>query len=340
MDTIFRKVRICSLFILLFSFLIIAQDGYHTVVKLTDLPNETLLQTMQTNATEVLSEINSAFFQGRTPEINNGCLTEGAREILISLWETSPFRCIETQIIERVLQMHTQKEETYQIRNIPVFIQNIFEERNDTLNGNDDNHYQEICLTFNGTGAIENIFYSLESNRYEKLLNEGISVTDIRRREFILDFIENFRTAYNRKDLAFLQKVFSEDALIITGKVIKTKPSDISYKTGDVRIEYQKQSKKEYLEKLKNKIFKFNKYINILFEEIKITEDRVYPEIYGVNLKQNWNTSNYSDVGYLFLMVDFKDEYNPVIHVRTWQPEEAKETKEGIYSLNSFEIVR
>jgi hypothetical protein len=39
-------------------------------------------------------------------------------------------------------------------------------------------------------------------------------------------------------------------------------------------------------------------------------------------------------------MIDFKDENNPIIHVRTWQPEDAKLTKEGVFTLNSFELVR
>ena len=30
---------------------------------------------------------------------------------------------------------------------------------------------------------------------------------------------------------------------------------------------------------------------------------------------------NYSDVGYLLLVIDFANEDKPLIHVRTWQPE-------------------
>lgn len=107
-----------------------------------------------------------------------------------------------------------------------------------------------------------------------------------------------------------------------------------------VQVEYQKQTKKEYIDKLENRIFKYNKYINILFEEIKILQDKVYKDIYGANLKQFWNTINYKDVGYLFLMIDFYNENTPIIHVRTWQPEDAKETKKGIFGLTSFDIER
>ena len=340
MDTIFRRIKIYFFTCVLFSFVAIAQSDYKTIVKLTDLPNEALLQQMQKNATELLSEINKTFFfeKGSKPSVTTGVITEDARKVLDDLWETSPFRCYETIIIQRALQMHSKSEKKYQVRNIPVFVKNVFERKQSDIEADTDDNYQEICLTFNSSGLIENIFYSLESNIYTELMNEGIGVTDIRRRAFILEFIENFRTAYNRRDVDFLNKVFSDDALIITGKVIKAKSSDMLNSLSGAQIEYQKQTKKEYLEKLRNRIFKFNKHINILFEEIRITQDKVYKDIYGVNLKQDWNTSNYSDVGYLFLMVDFKDENNPIIHVRTWQPKEAKETKEGIFGLYSFDL--
>lgn len=340
MDTIYRRMMIYSLFLLLFTTAAIAQDGYKTIVKLTDLSNEAILQKMQTNATEMLSGINEAYFQNRKPDLKDGTVTNEAREILTSLWETSPFRCSETQIIERVLLMTSKKEKTYQVRNIPVFIKNVFDENDSASAASEEAHYHEICLTFNNKGIIENIFYSLEANSYKNLLNQGASVTDIRRREFILDFIENFRTAYNRKDIEFLQKVFSEDALIITGKIIKAETSDMMNRIGGLKVEYQKQTKKEYMDKLKTRVFKYNKYIDVVFEGIKITEDRGYPEIYGVNLKQYWTTTSYKDVGYLFLMIDFKDDNNPVIHVRTWQPEEITKTDQEIFDLGSFNIER
>ena len=62
-----------------------------------------------------------------------------------------------------------------------------------------------------------------------------------------------------------------------------------------------------------------------------------YPQVYGVNLKQSWTSSNYSDQGYLFLMIDFRDEKKPVIHVRSWQP--LKDTpSEEVIELGDFKI--
>ena len=330
MDTIFQKLRFNLFLLFIFTSLIIAQTGYKTIVKLTDMPDEVLLKKMERNSTELLSEINTAFFQNRKPEVSAEILTTEARRILGQLWETSPFRCYETQIIGRVLQMSSLDEKAFQVRNIPVFIKNIFEKEDTTIN------YQEICMNYNSSGLIENIFYSLESNRYHRLLSDGVSVTDIKRRAFILEFIENFRTAYNRKDIKFLEEVYGEDALIITGKVIQTKPSEISSTISGRRIEYKVSRKTEYLQAVKDKIFTKNNYVNIIFEEINISRDKGYDYMYGVTLKQYWNTTNYSDVGYLFLMIDFKNESKPIIHVRTWQPEEWIKQGEQVFNLGDF----
>ena len=61
------------------------------------------------------------------------------------------------------------------------------------------------------------------------------------------------------------------------------------------------------------------------------------PEIYGVKLKQKWQSDSYSDTGYLFLMIDFINPDKPLIHVRTWQPEKFPDG--SVISLGDFEII-
>jgi hypothetical protein len=77
--------------------------------------------------------------------------------------------------------------------------------------------------------------------------------------------------------------------------------------------------KQEYLQNLRT-VFDKNGFIDVKFDGIKITQHPRYPEVYGINLKQSWKSPGYGDDGYLFLMIDFKDENKPVIHVRAWQP--------------------
>ena len=313
-----------------FSFLLISAHGYSqykTNVTITDVNNQALKERMQNNAGKLLSELNLAFFENRKPAIDNAIMTSDAGKSILAFWEMSMFRCYETQIIEKGLQLKNK----YEVRNIPVFIKEAAKGKN----------YEETVLVFNPQGLIDDIYISVGTNRVNEILRNNSSVTDLRRRQIIVDFVENFRTAYNRKDIDFLNKVFSNDALIITGKIVKVQSggSDLMMKNfNSERVIYQKQTKTEYMDKMK-KVFNSNSYINIKFDSIEVVSHDLYPELFGVTLKQSWNTSRYSDEGYVFLMIDFKDEENPIIHVRTWQPEKVGGKllpKDDVFSLESF----
>ena len=146
------------------------------------------------------------------------------------------------------------------------------------------------------------------------------------------------------KDLDYIESVFSDNALIITGKVIREKPkSDYAMRSlSTEKIVYQKRTKKEYIQNLK-KVFAGNKYINVVFDEVEVIQHPKLTDIYGVTLKQEWNTTRYRDVGFVFLMIDFQDENNPLIQVRTWQPEKVDGkvlNRDEVFSLGDFAIVR
>lgn len=317
-----------SFFVLLFCLVSRADAQYATKVTLTDVNNQQLQTRMAENASKLLTEMNMAFFENRSLKIDNKIITPAATSSILAIWEMSMFRCNETDIIERAVS----RKGGFEVRNIPVFIKEAPEGEN----------YEETVLVFNNEGIIENFYISIGTNRVNEILREANDVTDLRRRQIVLDFVENFRTSYNRRDIQFLENVFSDDALIITGSVIKTKPQTTDMLTANLsneKIVYTRRSKEEYLKGLRS-VFKVNEYINILFEELEVMKHGKYPEIYGVTLKQLWNTTRYSDVGYVFLMIDFKDEENPIIHVRTWQPEKyadgTKLDKGDVFSLGTF----
>jgi len=158
-------------------------------------------------------------------------------------------------------------------------------------------------------------------NYQEIMNNDGDEYTDLRCRSAILNFVENYRTAYNRKDIDLLAKVYSDDALIYnTEKGVK-------------------QNKKKYIKYLRS-VFRKNA-INIKFADIKVVRHPKCPDIFGVKLLQGWNTTNYSNFGFLFLVIDFRDSVNMQIHVRTWQQEKLNgETlsEDEIFKLGYFQI--
>ena len=301
-----------------------------THVIITDgLDNVQLKNTIEKNISQFLIACNTAVMEGDKPKLKEG-LTNDARKALNEMWKSSPMSCPVSKAEEVCLVTPSG----YQVRNIPVSI----------MAANEDEKDQELVFNLTSTGEIDDISIAITEHQYKEIINEHESVEDLFRRQVIVDFVENYRTAYNRKDLPYISSVFSDNALIITGKVIREKPkSDFALQSlSQEKVVYQKRTKKQYIDNLK-KVFASNKYINVLFDEVEVIQHPKLTDIYGVTLKQEWNTANYRDVGFVFLMIDFQDENNPLIQVRTWQPEKVNGqvlAREEVFSLGDFDIVR
>lgn len=302
-----------------------------TQVEITDgLEGKTQLKSsIERNLSNFLIACNSAVINGGKPNMKKE-LTSDAQKRLGEMWKTSPMSCPVSKIEEICIQTSSG----YQVRNVPIVM----------LEADDDSQEQELVFTFTPAGQIDDISISIDENKYKEIMEEHESVQDLYRRQVIVDFVENYRTSYNRKDIKYIESVFSDNALIITGKVIREKPkSDYALNSlSHERIVYQKRTKKEYVDNLK-KVFASNKYINVMFDEVEVIQHPKLTDIYGVTLKQEWNSDRYRDVGFVFLMIDFQDELNPLIQVRTWQPEKLEGrvlTRDEVFSLGDFEIVR
>lgn len=250
------------------------------------------------------------------------------------LWENEHFRCVEEEIVERGLTTYTG----YQVRGIPLIVNAASEDK--------ELGYQEAVINFDKNGVITSFYYTINPELYSKLRmrqsqNKKYEVTDIQERMMILDYVEHFRTSYNQKDLKFLRQVFSDDALIITGKVIKVRKTEVM--PSGSRVVYTTQTKQQYLDNL-SKAFKSSAYIKVNFDDVVIVEHPTVKGIYGVTVHQQWNSSRYSDEGYVFMMWDFRNPDMPQIHVRTWQPdyidkamgEKLKPT--DVFTLGDFDL--
>jgi hypothetical protein len=200
--------------------------------------------------------------------------------------------------------------------------------------------FQNLVFIVNKDGLIASAHFAIEDHHYQEIIQYGKAVKDLAYREKILHFIEIYRTAYNKKDLNFIRKTLSDDALIIVGYVVKTKKRDIDYLNssylGDEKIQFIRLGKQAYIERL-HKVFQNTDFIKVQFDEVNIQRHPQFDKIYGVQLKQRWNSSFYSDEGYLFLLVDFIEETEPIIHVRAWQPEEFADG--STISIYDFEII-
>ncbi len=277
--------------------------------------NPAIIERMQTNLGQVLTEINNAYYAKRDVNTSSLQMDDHAKNMLVTLWSTVHFYCDDEEVVDRCWPM----KKSYLLRQIPL----ILEPQDESFTSGT---YQEAVVEFDKTGKITDFRFALDAQLSESMERCG-SVVETERRMIILDYIEQFRTAYCTKDINFMEKIFSDDAVIITGKVIRTRPNDFG--KSNAKVVYNKQTKQEYLKNLK-RAFMRNKYIDVKFSEIGggetdggcpgITRSQNNPNFYGVRLFQEWKSSNYSDEGYVFLLWNFTNENEPVIEVRTWQP--------------------
>lgn len=291
------------------------------------IDNAQIKGKMESTISAILTEVNKAQAEGRDLRLGAIGVPENVQVSMSMLWENSPFVCTDEEIVEHCLTTGSG----YQIRNIPLEMRPVSDEEFN------ESEYQEAVISFDKQGRLESFYLSISMNLYMNVVRGNKELTDLRRRQLILDYVEKFRTSYNQKDIHFLEQIFSDDALIITGKVIKQKKDHIALPD---KIIYKKQTKQEYLTNLR-RVFAVNSYIRVTFDEIKVMRHPVNPNFYGVTLHQGYTSNNYHDEGYLFLLWDFTDEDMPQIHVRTWQPDQingGRIPEDEIFSLSDFDI--
>lgn len=314
-----KRSIICSLLLCLFTTLF-AQDQVAFEISPNGAPAPNVKANMERNAAALLTAINVAESTGQDLNFNGISITDFAANSLAMFWGNVHFRVLDDDIVEHC---NTNKGRNgirnYDIRNIAVEMKPFDDSYQEDLN-------QEITIEFDRQGTITNIDVSKGLQQYSKILKNSFSVEDLDERLRIVKFVQQFKMAYNKKDIKFLENIFSEDALIITGHRVIRKANEHSTPSG---FEYTVQNKAQYLEGLR-RVFKNNAYVNVEFDEnsMNITRNAAKTYLYGVTVTQRYNSSTYSDVGKLTMIWNFKDPENPQINVRVWQaPDDPKEFK-------------
>ena len=333
-----RRILFQAVFALLFVTLPAhAVDVTLTVDEHVDRPSA--LAAAQSNLAAVLTEINRAQKAKEAVSVKNLRMDEFAKKSLARLWAVTPFYCDDEEVVERCWVF---KNGTMMVSHIPLIITP--EDENFGLGT-----YQEAVVEFDTKGQLIDFRFALDAQTAESMERCG-TVVDKEKQMIILQYVERFRTAYNQKDISTIEKMFSDDALIITGRVVMAKPQ--GDQGAQFKVEYNKQNKQQYISNLR-RAFLRNKWIDVKFSQIGengedggcagITQSTKDKTKYGVRLRQSWKSSNYSDEGYLFLLWEFpEDGGDPIIHVRTWQPEMVGGTHQkpddNISTLGGFDL--
>jgi hypothetical protein len=196
---------------------------------------------------------------------------------------------------------------------------------------------EDIVFSFNQEGLIYNLAFGLGNTAADDILNKG--VWSEQARLSIMNFLENYKTAYGLKRLDYIRSIFDDDAVIIVGNIVRQAKMTINPETGvattsnNTIIKKNRYTKDQYLDNLK-KCFGSQEYINIRFANNDVIKLAKGGELYAIQIAQDYYSTTYGDKGYLFLIVDINDPEKPIIKVRTWQPD--KDPNFGLYGPGAF----
>ena len=196
-------------------------------------------------------------------------------------------------------------------------------------NGSDLNSVDAVCFKLSGIGSEQHrvscyyayrVFRQQRIGHVELYLHGHVSV------EFL-------HIAFPSRQDLFAYFLY-DDAIIITGTVVKkATASRDDYGNFNIgnnpNVRYSSFDKKSYIKHLARS-FASKEYINLRFADNEVYQMGKGGESFAIQLSQEYYSSNYGDKGYLFLLVDVNDPLQPIIKVRTWQPEKDTHFKDRI----------
>jgi hypothetical protein len=179
---------------------------------------------------------------------------------------------------------------------------------------------EDVTFTFNKDGKIESVAFGLDKTARDDIFQREAPWSEDSRM-VIATFLENYKTAFALKRLDYIKSIFDDDAIIIVGHVTKhaQKKNENQPFIDNEMVKYTRQDKATYMKNLE-KSFASNEFINIRFTDNTISKMGKGGDTFGIQIHQDYYSSNYGDTGYLFLMVDLNEIDQPCIKVRTWQP--------------------
>ena len=203
-----------------------------------------------------------------------------------------------------------------------------------TFKGNKRTFTEDVVFYMNKDNKVCEVAFGLEQAAVNDIMGRGQWSEEAR--HTMVHFLETYKTAYALKRFDYINSIFSNEALIITGAFVKSTGKTELSPAKLQHVKYTRQTKEQYMNNLK-RCFASNEYINIHFAD-NIVRKSKSPDIYGIQIKQDYFSSSYGDTGYLFLLIDFKKPEAPLIHVRTWQPDNDPNVRDGRIGIADFNL--
>ena len=174
---------------------------------------------------------------------------------------------------------------------------------------------EDVTFRFNAENLVESLAFTLSDVAESDILGKGNWDRDSRL--LLMSFLEDYQTAYALGRIDYLERIFSEQALIIVGNKLVQRKMDNDRILFTESVKYDTLSKTQYMKRLREH-FGRKKYINLNFTDTDFERSSNGKNFYGIRVRQEYFSDTYGDVGYLFLLVDLRFD-EPIIHVRAWQ---------------------
>ena len=184
---------------------------------------------------------------------------------------------------------------------------------------------KQLTIGISSEGEIASVSFSINDRLYDNLFsrdyvaliqNSNDSIINeagmlaLEDKKAIVDFVEQYQTSCANRDMDFLNNLFSEDAIIVTGSNIHRYDSNTNY--SKPLISYTKRSKSDHLSVLQKTLGRKDP-VDMQITDIDIKQHPMNKEIYGVTIVQQWKVGRFSDNQTLFLIIDTHSDFRILV---------------------------
>jgi hypothetical protein len=196
---------------------------------------------------------------------------------------------------------------------------------NVVLKANTENGPQPMALAL--TFALDGTFLRVSADEREfsaqRILAAAIPVNPDELSQ-VQTFLKNYRRVFRKQQADTLAELVANDAKLITGK----------QKDQRNAFDFYSYTKEEYVKFASDKIFAEGNEISIRFDSVKVNRDPLNEQQVGIYAYQTYESTTYSDRGYLFLLVDLSGK-RPQLQFRVWR---AEPIRPGDYGMSEPEL--
>jgi len=192
----------------------------------------------------------------------------------------SIFQCLlqygNAKILKDVELKYYQFGESVICRSIPMSF---------SFKSNNRTFVEDVVFYFDKNNKIDNLTFGLSKKAVDDIAGNAACSEAVRMQ--LINFMENYKTAYALKRLDYIEKIFSDDALIITGRVTKVASSPEFRYLNNTIVKCNQQSKTQYIKNLKYS-FGSNEFINLRFADNTVKQSGKSKTVYGIQIKQEY----------------------------------------------------